>query len=103
MIGGRCNAESSAGCPPNECGRRECEPPEEDGGPDLNVLSGHNHYERIVRNDENSYQFRFVRVTGRIRFEVCWPADARDGDGVPLDLSQAACDVAVIEPRRDVE
>lgn len=110
--GGRCNAESSDGCPPNECGRRrECEPDPFNPAqfPQLHILSGANHIERVVRNctegypncdapGDNSYQWRLVHVTGKVRLEVCWPDGARDQHGDPIDMTHATCGVAVINP-----
>ncbi len=100
MVGGRCNSESSDGCPFNACGtRRECEPAESDGGPDFFIVSGGSNIDGWVRNESNSYQIRLLRVRGKVRVKTCWPVDARDQAGVPLDLSRAQCGEAVIDPK----
>lgn len=113
FVGGRCNAESSGGCPENACGkRRECEPDpfREDSFPVLNILSGAANVERVSRNctpgfpncdapGDNSYQWRFVHVVGRVKFSVCWPLNAVDQHGDAIDLSGASCGVATIDPQ----
>lgn len=101
FVGGRCNSESSDGCPVNSCGlRRECEPPESDGGPDFFIVSGGSNIDGWVRNPANSYQIRLLRVRGRVKVRACWPLDAKDQAGVPLDLSQASCGEVTVEPVR---
>lgn len=98
FVGGRCNTEDSGGCPPNECGvRRECEPPAFPG-PELVIVSGGSNFDRVERNDANGYQFRFINVTGRIKFCAQWPEGTRSQAGDVLDLSLQRCEVAVIEP-----
>lgn len=112
-LGGRCNAEDRSACG-NSCGSyRECEPNPFDPTqfPSIEIVSGDSNIDRVVRNctpgylkcdapGDNSYQFRFVHVVGRVKARVCWPIGAKDADGVLLDLSGASCGEVVLEPTR---
>ena len=90
-----CNSDHNEPCQ-SWCGSwRHCEPP---GGPDWQIVTGSGCVDGAVpENDGYGYKLRRVRCQVTVR--ACWPAGARDEEGVPLNLSAAYCGEAVVTPR----
>jgi hypothetical protein len=90
-----CNEDAHVPCTA-PCGAwRRCEPPI---GPAWSV-SPASCVDGTAVEGEWGYQLRLKRVRCAVTARACWPADAADQEGRPLDLSRAKCGEREVVPR----
>lgn len=49
-------------------------------------------------NKDNPFQLRVRHIAGRFTATACWPEDAKDEEGVALDMAHARCGSETIRP-----
>lgn len=62
------------------------------------VLSGANCIDGTAYENDG-YALKLKRVRCPVKVSTCWPPNAKDQEGVPLDLSDAWCDTETVNPK----